>query len=126
MLNRYIDFYLNAVATPSNVAYLYFMSAKIKMYKDAHSSDSKYLYMMSELAQYLIQNFCSLHGWTLTSFTGNPKLPKDLFTKTQPVKDVYLAKEFLNLHSKPVASCSKSLMPVMPVKVFLIFKNNVI
>ncbi len=35
--------------------------------------------MFSELAQYAIQDFCSSHGWALSSFEGNYKLPKDLF-----------------------------------------------
>ena len=39
----------------------------------------KNLYMLSELAQYAIQDFCSSHGWVLSSFEGNYKLPKDLF-----------------------------------------------
>jgi sister-chromatid-cohesion protein PDS5 len=146
---RYIDFFLNAVATAENVAYLYFMAAKIKMAKDANVDDStvssfsidsffekskihtygKNLYMLSELAQYVIQDFCAGHGWTLSSYQGNPKLSRDLFTmdreKGQETNSrIFLPDEWLRLRASHGKSHHQQIHPVTKMQALVEIKSN--
>lgn len=53
--------------------------------------------MLSELAQFLIQDHCASHSWTLSSYQGNPKLPRDLFLSDKDAErtsEVYLPDEW--------------------------------
>lgn len=58
--------------------------------------------MLSELAQYAIQDFCSSHGWALSTYEGNSKLPKDLFLidKELDLNVTYLPDKWLKSRSK--------------------------
>lgn len=95
-LRRYIDFYLDLVATPDNISLLYHLAMKAKTVRDPEShthsevcdtllmvgmvsSDNpQNLYAMSELAQELIKNRTQAHSWSLQSFPGKVKLPPDI------------------------------------------------
>jgi hypothetical protein len=59
------------------------------------------LYMLSELAQYVIQDFCTSRGWMLAAFEGNTKLPKDLFLldKEGDLNITYLPDKWLKCRS---------------------------
>ena len=95
--HRYIELFLHAVATANTVPYLYFMSAKIKMARDVNAEDSTNLFILSELAQYIIQDFCAPHGWSLSSYQGNPRLPRDLYSMDKENGHINTTKVYLPL-----------------------------
>jgi hypothetical protein len=68
--------------------------------------------MLSELAQYAIQDFCSSHGWVLSTFEGSYKLPKDLFLvdKTLNLNVAYLPDKWLKSRSKEPMHKEKDIM----------------
>ncbi|KAJ3012082.1 hypothetical protein HKX48_006454 [Thoreauomyces humboldtii] len=78
---KYIDFFLDVVATAENAAYLYHVSAKLKTTKDLHKASSDPLYTISELAQMRIQDRATTANWTLPSYPGRASLPADLVGK---------------------------------------------
>jgi sister-chromatid-cohesion protein PDS5 len=108
MFTSYIQFFLVNVANQQNVSYLYHMAAKIKTAKDVVDESNEAIHVLCELAQYLIKEFSGSHGYSLTSYNGNPKLPKDLFvmergSKVQELANkVFLPDEFIKtLSHKP-------------------------
>ncbi|KZP25702.1 ARM repeat-containing protein [Athelia psychrophila] len=98
---KYIDFYLDLVATPDNISLLYHLAMKAKTVRDPEShTHSENLYAMSELAQELIKNRTQAHSWSLQSFPGKVKLPPDILralpsaeAANKILKTVYLPEE---------------------------------
>ncbi|TDL19619.1 ARM repeat-containing protein [Rickenella mellea] len=77
---KYINFYLDLIATADNLPLLYHLAMKAKTVRDAESNtSSENLYVTSELAQELIKRRTKQHGWSLTSYPGKIKLPSDIF-----------------------------------------------
>ncbi|KAG8906739.1 hypothetical protein FRB99_006230 [Tulasnella sp. 403] len=84
---KYIEFYVDLVATPDNVSLLLHLSSKAKTVRDSESDRfSENLYVMSELASHVIKARAKSQSWTLASFPGKIKLPTDIF-KPHPSAD---------------------------------------
>ncbi|KAJ3163478.1 hypothetical protein HDU86_000057 [Geranomyces michiganensis] len=106
----YVEFFLDAVATAENASFLYYMAAKLKTYRDLHAQSSENLYVVSDLAQLLIQEKANQGGWSLPSYQGNVHLPKNLFGKLSAAsaaevsRKSYLPQEFVSLRAKAATS----------------------
>ncbi|KDQ08190.1 hypothetical protein BOTBODRAFT_118968 [Botryobasidium botryosum FD-172 SS1] len=107
---KYIEFYLDIIASADNIPLLYHLALKAKTVRDSESHTySENLYTISELAQLIIKARANLHSWSLPSYPGKVKLPSDIF-KPLPnsdaantiLKTVYLPDETLNKLGKRV------------------------
>ncbi|KAG0379601.1 hypothetical protein BGX24_012558 [Mortierella sp. AD032] len=77
---RYIEFYLETMTNSENISLVFYIAALMKTVRFASSKETTHnLYVLSDLAQYLIQERSRSHGWTLTSYPGQVKLPRDLY-----------------------------------------------
>ncbi|THH15253.1 hypothetical protein EW146_g5196 [Bondarzewia mesenterica] len=76
---KYIEFYLELIASADNISLLYHLASKVKTVRDAESHVySENLYALSELSQYLIKVRAHLHSWLLQSYPGKVKLDADI------------------------------------------------
>jgi len=90
---KYIDFYLDLVSNPENIALLYHLSMKTKTVRDGESHGrSENLYAVGELAQHLIKARAKSHLWPLESYPGKLRLPGDIF---RPLPTAEAANEIL-------------------------------
>ncbi|OBZ77502.1 Sister chromatid cohesion protein pds5 [Grifola frondosa] len=90
---KYIEFYLDLVASAENVALLYHLAMKAKTVRDAESHVySENLYVAAELAQHLIKARAKSHSWSLESFPGKVRLPADIL---RPLPNAEAANEIL-------------------------------
>jgi sister-chromatid-cohesion protein PDS5 len=100
-LIRYIEFYLDIVATAENISLQFHLALKAKTVRDADSHvfsevsgvecgslehrnkllfpRVQHLYVLSELAQHLIRARAKNRGWTLNTYPGKVKIPGDIF-----------------------------------------------
>ncbi|KAF5351176.1 hypothetical protein D9756_008405 [Leucocoprinus leucothites] len=78
-LAKYIQFYLDLVVTPENIALLYHLASKGKTVRD-HSSftHSENFYMLCELSQDLIKARAANHSWSIQSYPGKVRMPPDI------------------------------------------------
>ncbi|KAF9170234.1 hypothetical protein BGX20_009239 [Mortierella sp. AD010] len=77
---KYFEFYMETMANSENVSLIYHVASILKTVRFANASEpTQYLYELSDLAQYLIQEKSRSHNWTLTSYPGQVKLPRELF-----------------------------------------------
>ncbi|KAI1314319.1 hypothetical protein EDD11_002303 [Mortierella claussenii] len=77
---KYIEFYLETMANSENVSLIYYIASLMKTVRFANVGEpTKNLYVLSDLAQYVIQEKSRSHNWTLTSYPGKVKLPRELF-----------------------------------------------
>ncbi|CAE6427478.1 unnamed protein product [Rhizoctonia solani] len=77
---KYIEFYLDIVATAENISLQFHLALKAKTVRDADSHVfSEHLYVLSELAQHLIRARAKNRGWTLNTYPGKVKIPGDIF-----------------------------------------------
>ncbi|KAG1732950.1 armadillo-type protein [Suillus lakei] len=98
---KYIEFYLDLIASSDNVSLLYHLAMKAKTVRDGQSHTySENLYAMSELAQELIKARAQARSWSLQSYPGKVKLPSDILralpnpeSATKILKTVYLPEE---------------------------------
>lgn len=97
-LAKYIDFYLDQIASADTISLLYHLAGRLKSVRDArshaHSEVGNYsvscvgvyllntwtqnLYTISELAQYIIKLRAQAHNWTLQVIPKKVKLPSDI------------------------------------------------
>ncbi|CAE6505628.1 unnamed protein product [Rhizoctonia solani] len=112
---KYIEFYLDIVATAENISLQFHLALKAKTVRDADSHVfSEHLYVLSELAQHLIRARAKNRGWTLNTYPGKVKIPADLFralpnheAASKISKKEYLPEEnlqWLSAAGKPVRS----------------------
>ena len=85
--------------------------------------------MVSELAQYVIQDFCASHGWTLSSYQGNPKLSRELFTMDRQTghetnSKVFLPEDWLRLRASHGKSHHQPIHPVTQMQALMESKSN--
>jgi len=98
---KYIDFYLDLIASSDNIALLYHLAMKAKTVRDSESHTySENLYTISELAQELIKARTQARSWTLQSYPGKVKLPSDILRPlpnseavAKVIKTQYLSEE---------------------------------
>ncbi|KAH8102266.1 armadillo-type protein [Cristinia sonorae] len=78
-IGRYIEFYLDLIASPDNIPLLFHLAMKAKTVRDAYSHlYSENLYAVSEMAQHLIKLFAAKHSWSVESYPGKVRLPGDI------------------------------------------------
>lgn len=95
----YLIFFFDSVATASNLGLLYYLAGRVRQYRDTvrdvGSSDEQEdrgadateeehkivpnVYIISELAQLVLNQFKEQHKWTLSVYPGKLNLPSDLF-----------------------------------------------
>ncbi|KAI0777199.1 hypothetical protein BD413DRAFT_514292 [Trametes elegans] len=100
---KYIQFYLDLVASNENVSLLYHLALKAKTVRDADSQAySQNLYACAELAQHLIKAHAKAHSWNLETYPGKVRLPGDILrplpsaeAANEILKTVYLPEEAL-------------------------------
>lgn len=96
---RYIDFFLDALASPSNVSLLYYLATRVKGVRDAESQGaSENLHALSELAQLSIKRRAAQQGWTIESYPGRVMLPGDIF---KPLPSAEVQKEIYSRQMLP-------------------------
>jgi sister-chromatid-cohesion protein PDS5 len=96
MRGRYIEFFVNLVATADNISLLYYIASRAKTVQDAEGgafSDVRMtteracallmpwhqrLYVASELAQAILKAKAKAKSWTIQSYPGKVKLPGDI------------------------------------------------
>ncbi|KAI9339312.1 armadillo-type protein [Obelidium mucronatum] len=99
---KYIQFYIDIVATADNVSFLFHSAAQLKTLRDSHAASSKDLYHISDLTQFLIQEHCKHHLWTLDSYPDVIPYKRELFSKipsskesNENIKISYLSKKWM-------------------------------
>ncbi|KAF9200333.1 hypothetical protein BGZ49_009462 [Haplosporangium sp. Z 27] len=105
---KYLEFYLETMVNSENVSLVYHVAALLKTVRFANPNEpTQYLYELSDLAQYLIQEKSRSHNWTLTSYPGQVKLPRELFTplaqselSVQLSTKYYLSSEWINARER--------------------------
>ncbi|KAI9202801.1 armadillo-type protein [Polychytrium aggregatum] len=103
LTSKYIEFFLDSVASIDNVSYLFHLASQLKTVRDIHASSSQNLYIVSELAQRLILETCHSRNWTLPSYPPKDDVDSTLFQPLSPkeatdnLKKTYLPKTFLDL-----------------------------
>ncbi|PWY99706.1 ARM repeat-containing protein [Testicularia cyperi] len=112
---RYLDFFLDSLAGPSNLSLFYYLATRVKGVRDAESQGaSENLYALSELAQLVIKRRAAQHGWSIESYPGKITLPGDIF-KPLPSRDVqreiydrqYLPQDLVQKLSQPTKHTAK-------------------
>ncbi|KAJ3207768.1 hypothetical protein HDU82_003319 [Entophlyctis luteolus] len=99
---KYIQFYIDIVASPENISFLFHSAAQLKMLVDMHSQTSDNIYHISDLAQFLVQEYCKHHMWTLNSYPTTIPYNRELFKRiasqqasNENVKKSYLSKKWM-------------------------------
>ncbi|KAI0824810.1 armadillo-type protein [Trametes gibbosa] len=100
---KYIQFYLDLVASNENVSLLYHLALKAKTVRDSDSQFfSENLYACAELAQHLIKAHAKAHSWNLETYPGKIRLPSDILRSLpsaaaakEIMKTVYLPEQAL-------------------------------
>ncbi|KAG6836734.1 hypothetical protein H0H93_004140 [Arthromyces matolae] len=88
---KYIQFYVELVASPENVSLLFHLAQKCKTIRDAESHTfTENLYVIAELAQELIKIHANRRSWTIPSYPGKVRLPGDIL---RPLPNPEAAKE---------------------------------
>lgn len=102
-LYRYINLYLDEVANQRNINLLYYLANRIKTVRDIKESgdvqnsslsdvrasdmvlkfclNRQRLYMLSELAQLLLQQKALAQQWSIDQYSGKHNMPSDIFAK---------------------------------------------
>lgn len=84
---KYILHYLKLIATEKNIAVIFYVAQKIKEHKDVNEDKSKVLYLVSDLAQFIILKFVHFKSWNMETWPGNMALPSDMFRHVKPSKE---------------------------------------
>ncbi|RXW15368.1 hypothetical protein EST38_g10488 [Candolleomyces aberdarensis] len=74
---KYLQLYLDLIATQDNVSLLHHLALKAKTVRDAESH-SENLYITAELAQELIKKKAQEKSWTIQTYPGKVRLPPDI------------------------------------------------
>ncbi|KAJ2806244.1 Sister chromatid cohesion protein pds5, partial [Coemansia guatemalensis] len=93
---RYIEFYIGCVCVAQNVSLLFCYAGELKAYRNRAVPDgvnhnigndtfTNRLYVLSELAQYLLREKSMSANWPVNVYPGKLSLPEELF---EPLSDV--------------------------------------
>ncbi|KAJ1941286.1 Sister chromatid cohesion protein pds5 [Kickxella alabastrina] len=123
LFTRYIEFYISCVCAAQNVSLLFCYAGEIKAYKNRLSTDpmnrdtlndvfTKRLYVLSELAQYLLREKSISSNWPVNVYPGKLSLPADIFEplsgedkENAPRSQLFLDAEFIQRRARaPAAS----------------------
>lgn len=87
----YVVFYLSTVATEENISMLFYISQRIKQYRDNVDEElSSRLYLVSDIAQSIIIKYQEFKGWSVDTWPGKLQLAADIF---KPMPSVSVAQE---------------------------------
>lgn len=102
----YIVFYLSTVAIELNISMLFYISQRVKQYRDNVDEDlSDRLYLISDLAQFVIIKYQEFKGWNVDTWPGKIQLSADIF---KPMPSVQIAQEVAKTTYLP-EYCQKDL-----------------
>lgn len=100
VFGRFIEYYLDAVATEENVSFLYYLAGRVKTVRDALADNrSGELYTLSDLAMVMIKIKAREASWSIQTYPGTHKhVPADLYAPLRdPIESQEIAnKSFLN------------------------------
>ncbi|KAJ1679500.1 Sister chromatid cohesion protein pds5, partial [Spiromyces aspiralis] len=86
LFTPYINFYLSCAATANNSSLLYHYASRLKTVRSAYGEEaiSRRLYVLGELASYLIQAKCMAANWGLPTYPGTAPMSAELFIPIPP------------------------------------------
>lgn len=84
----YVLFYLDTVLKPENISLLYYLTGRVKQYKDILDEAPTAIYVISELIQMVLNELKKMKNMNLTIYSGKLNLPSDLF---EPFENMELA-----------------------------------
>lgn len=114
LLSKYIEFFVDLVATSSSVSYLFEVTNCMKTVEDrADPANSQNTYVLSELAQAIITRKSTAHQWPVTTYQGKVDYPRDLYKKlgshtAQQVSRTRFLPAFQSENVKPVVTNTTS------------------
>jgi sister-chromatid-cohesion protein PDS5 len=90
---RYLEFFLEIIATPDNISYIFECVSRLKNVYDLNSPEkSDCIYALSDLMQYTIKHFKLTAHWLIQPYTGSVALPSDMYRHlTNPQKMATIA-----------------------------------
>ncbi|KAJ1668341.1 Sister chromatid cohesion protein pds5 [Coemansia sp. RSA 1813] len=117
----YIEFYIGCVCMSQNVSLLFCYAGEIKTYQNRPVVDginkqisnevfTRRLYVLSELAQYLLREKSISSNWPVNVYPGKLALPTDIFEplsdtdKVSVPRDPFLSPEFISRRAKTPAA----------------------
>ncbi|KAJ2395860.1 Sister chromatid cohesion protein pds5 [Coemansia sp. RSA 2603] len=115
---RYIEFYITCVCSSQNVSLLFCYAGEIKAYRARADAVSRVgqtadmytrrLYVVSELAQYLLREKSASANWPVNVYPGKLVLPSDIFVAVEAQEarggaQAYLDAEFIQRRAKAPA-----------------------
>ncbi|KAJ2224109.1 Sister chromatid cohesion protein pds5 [Coemansia sp. RSA 485] len=125
LFSRYVEFFIACVCASQNVSLLFCYAGEIKAYKNRQTADAlsrnipndtftNRLYVLSELAQYLLREKSASANWPVNVYPGKLTLPTDIFeplgdaSETSTVRaQPYLDPEFIKRRSKAPTAAQK-------------------
>ncbi|PIA19572.1 hypothetical protein COEREDRAFT_12926 [Coemansia reversa NRRL 1564] len=114
---RYLEFYISCVCVAQNVSLLFCYAGELKAYRNRAVPDginhnigndtfTTRLYVLSELAQYLLREKSMSANWPVNVYPGKLSLPEDLFEplsdleKSEVSRKPFLDPEFVTQRAK--------------------------
>lgn len=82
IFSKYLEFYGDIVISRENISFVFYLAAEIKTYRDIYSKTSREIYLISDLAQYIIRDKYVSADWALLTYPGTfEKFPKSLYSR---------------------------------------------
>ncbi|KAH8090375.1 armadillo-type protein [Filobasidium floriforme] len=117
-MSQYINLYLDEVANQRNVTLLYYLANRIKTVQDIKESGDR-LYLLSELAQLLLQQRAQAQQWSIDQYSGKHNMPSDIFARL-PNSDVskeIARKQYLTADMARELQASTARKPAKPLPI---------
>ncbi|KAJ2616184.1 Sister chromatid cohesion protein pds5 [Coemansia sp. RSA 1365] len=123
---RYLEFYISCVCVAQNVSLLFCYAGELKAYRNRAVPDgvnhnigndifTTRLYVLSELAQYLLREKSMSANWPVNVYPGKLSLPEDLFEplsdleKSEVSRKPFLDPEFVTQRAKSSGGSRQSV-----------------
>ncbi|CDO96515.1 unnamed protein product [Kluyveromyces dobzhanskii CBS 2104] len=84
----YVLFFLDTVLKPESINLLYYLTGRVKQYKDLLTDAPTSIYVVSELVQMILNELKQIKSLNLAVYPGKLNLPSDLYT---PFENMELA-----------------------------------
>ena len=82
----YVLFYLDTVLKPENINLLYYLTGRVKQYRDLLEDNPTCIYVISELVQMILKELKQMKNLNLSEYPGRLNLPSDLFVPFENAK----------------------------------------
>ncbi|WRT64749.1 uncharacterized protein IL334_001683 [Kwoniella shivajii] len=76
---KFIELYLDCVANRDNIGLLHHIAQQLKGVRDRHGDNSRPLWTLAELTELIIRNRATKHAWSIPTYPGKIRFPKDIF-----------------------------------------------